>query len=126
MSTAVSLSMPDLFDVNLQQLPDHYLTGSWRVSDRVLNRTDPNSTLAQATALCLNDEDLEVQTASEVEQGRWQVQRDDLLKRPYLELQLAQETTRALITRLRRSTDGLRSQLTLYFMSGMEILLLQP
>lgn len=118
--------MPDFFDVNLQQLPDHYLTGNWRVSDRVLNRTDPTSALAQATALYLNNNDLEVRLPNEVEQGHWQVQRDELLKRPYLELQLAQETTRALITRLRRSTDGLRSQLTLYFMSGMELLLLQP
>ncbi|OUJ71380.1 hypothetical protein [Hymenobacter crusticola] len=118
--------MPDFFDVNLQQLPDHYLTGNWRVADRVLNRTDPNSALAQATTLRLSDVTLEVQTVDEVEQGRWQIQRDELLRRPYLELQLAQETTRALITRLRRSTDGLRSQLTLYFMSGMELLLLQP
>lgn len=42
-----------LFDVNLQQLPDDYLTGNWRVADRVLNHNDPSSTLAQATHMQL-------------------------------------------------------------------------
>jgi hypothetical protein len=126
-SAAVFSFMPDLlFDVNLQQLPDHYLTGNWHVSDRVLNRTDPNSTLAQATSLKLDDGILHLQTDSAVEEGHWQIQRDELLSRPYLELQMAQETTRALITRLRRSADGLRSQLNLYFLSGMEVQLTQP
>ena len=116
-----------LFDVNLQQLPDDFLTGAWRVADRVLNQTDPASTLAQATHVRLEPGQLQVHTASAaVEQGQWSVQRDALLQRPYLELQLAEESTRALITRLRRSADGLQSQLNLYFLSGMEVQLTQP
>ncbi len=47
--------------------------------------------------------------------------RDELLNRPYLRFELPTEEARALVTRLRRSADGLRSQLNLYFASGMEL-----
>lgn len=43
------------------------------------------------------------------------------MNRPYLSFDLPNEATRALVTRLRRSADGLRSQLNLYFASGMEM-----
>ncbi|KAA9332097.1 hypothetical protein F0P96_11455 [Hymenobacter busanensis] len=115
-----------LLDINLQQLPDDYLTGEWRVADRVLNQTDPSSHLAQATSLRLEPGALHVQTGASQEHGQWSVQRDALLSRPYLELQLPEEETRALITRLRRSADGLISQLSLYFLSGMEVQLTRP
>ena len=119
--------MPDLlFDVNLQQLPDEYLQGTWRVASRVLNRANTESALAQATHLHLQHGHLQLNADGHEEEGAWRVQRDELLKRPYLELHLAQESTRALITRLRRSADGIRSQLSLYFLSGMEVLLAQP
>lgn len=116
-----------LFDVNLQQLPDEFLTGAWHVADRVLNQTDPASPLAQATELRLEPGHLQLQAAdTPAQSGQWSVQRDTLLQRPYLEIQLAEERTRALITRLRRSADGLKSQLNLYFLSGMEVQLTQP
>jgi hypothetical protein len=110
-----------LFDVNLQQLPDDYLTGDWHVADRVLNRSNPDSALAQATDFRLQPGSLQVQAPQQQETGKWEVQRDTLLNRPYLELYLTREQTRALITRLRRSTDGQQSQLNLYFQSGMEM-----
>ena len=115
-----------LLDVNLQQMPDDYLTGEWRVADRVLNRTDPNSALAQATHFRLQPGALHLQTPQQATTGRWTVQRDDLLRRPYLQLALPQEDTKALITRLRRSTDGQQCQLNLYFQSGMEMQLTRP
>ncbi|UYZ65106.1 hypothetical protein [Hymenobacter weizhouensis] len=114
-----------LFDINLQQLPDEYLAGEWRVADRVLNRTDPHSPLARADRFQLRTGHLKVAADDYEEQGQWRVQRDEVLGRPYLELEVAQEHTRALITRLRRSADGLSSQLNLYFMSGMEVQLVQ-
>ncbi|MBX0292026.1 hypothetical protein K3G63_16360 [Hymenobacter sp. HSC-4F20] len=115
-----------LFDVNLQQLPDEFLTGNWRVADRVLSRTDPATTLAQAERFQLQPGRVEIQAPGVRDDGRWQVQRDSLLNRPYLELILGQEQTRALITRLRRSRDGSTSQLNLYFQSGMEMQLTRP
>lgn len=121
----VSMSEP-LFDVNLQQLPDEYLTGNWRVADRVLSRTDPGTALARAEHFQLQPGRVEVQAPGVRDDGRWQVQRDSLLNRPYLELLLGQEQTRALITRLRRSRDGSTSQLNLYFQSGMEMQLTRP
>ena len=110
-----------LFDVNLQQLPDDYLTGDWHVADRVLNRSNPESTLARATYFHLQPGTLQVQAPQQEETGKWHVQRDTILNRPYLELYLTQEQTRALITRLRRSADGQQSLLNLYFQSGMEM-----
>jgi hypothetical protein len=115
-----------LFDVNLQQLPDEFLTGDWTVADRVLNHTDPTTTLAQATLFRLQPGLMEIQSPDQQDHGSWTVERDGLLNRPYLELQLAAEKTRALVTRLRRSADGQHSQLNLYFQSGMELQLAQP
>ncbi|MBO0360165.1 hypothetical protein J0X19_19545 [Hymenobacter sp. BT186] len=123
----LSTSAPKLlFDINLLEMSDEYLTGDWCVADRVLNRNDPNSPLATATKFSLQPGTLRVQASDAENAGKWSMERDSLLNRPYLELQLMQEQTRALITRLRRSTDGLQSQLILYFQSGMEIQLARP
>ncbi|MFD2786055.1 hypothetical protein [Hymenobacter rubripertinctus] len=115
-----------LFDVNLQQLPDEFLTGVWRVADRVLNQTDPTSALARAVQFALQPGQLELSAPGLHDSGRWRVERDELLNRPYLELYLGQQQTRALVTRLRRSRSGSESQLSLYFQSGMEMQLTQP
>ncbi|WP_019947668.1 hypothetical protein [Hymenobacter aerophilus] len=114
-----------LFDVNLQQLPDEFLTGVWRVASRVLNQTDPASLLACAEQVALEPGQVRVDCADQHDQGNWLVQRDALLNRPYLALELSREQTRALITRMRRSRTGSQSQLDLYFQSGMEMQLTQ-
>jgi hypothetical protein len=114
-----------LLDINLQQVPDSYLAGAWRVAHRVVNRADPASALAQATSLVLSDE-LQLQAPSLSETGSWAVQRDELLNRPYLRLNFPTEEMRALVTRLRRTADGARSQLNLYFSSGLEMQLDRP
>jgi hypothetical protein len=115
-----------LLDVNLQQVPDGFLAGAWRIAHRVLNRTSPDSSLAVATALVLDDQSLQLQAPTQNEVGSWAVQRDELLNRPYLRLNLPAEETRALVTRLRRTPDGARSQLNLYFSSGLEMQLDRP
>jgi len=112
-----------LLDINLQQLPDEYFAGYWEVASRVLNSNDPASPLARAVRLLLGPGHLETQDLGPEapSTGQWAVQRDALLSRPYLRFDLPEESTRALVTRLRRSADGLRSQLHLYFASGMEM-----
>lgn len=115
-----------LLDINLQQVPDTYLAGAWRIAHRVINQADPDSALAQATSLLLNDNIMELLAPSLVETGSWDVQRDELLNRPYLRLSFPTEELRALVTRLRRTTDGARSQLNLYFSSGLEMQLDRP
>lgn len=117
--------MTNLLDVNLQQVPDSYLAGTWRVAERILSRASATTPLAQATYLQLHEGYLQIDAAGEM-RGAWSVQRDALLSRPYLHLQLPQEETTALVTRLRRAPDGQQSALTLYFQSGMELLLVQP
>lgn len=112
-----------LLDINLQQLPDDYFGGEWQVASRVLNRNDPDSPLAQAARLVLAPGQLEAMPVppGASHTGQWAVMRDEILNRPYLSFELPDEATRALVTRLRRSADGLRSQLNLYFASGMEM-----
>ncbi len=118
--------VPFLVDLNLQHIPDPYLTGSWRVTERVLNHADPTSALATATHVHLHEGTLRLDTPTDSQTGRWQVERDSLLSRPYLLLELAQEQTTALITRLRRSLDGEYRTLVLYFQSGLELILTHP
>ncbi|OGX86037.1 hypothetical protein BEN47_13765 [Hymenobacter lapidarius] len=117
-----------LLDLNLQQLPDDYFSGEWQVASRVLNRNDPGSPLALATRLLLDPSRLETQSEAPAlpQTGSWAVMRDEILNRPYLSFELPTEVTRALVTRLRRSADGLQSQLNLYFASGMEMQLFRP
>jgi hypothetical protein len=112
-----------LLDINLQTVPDNYLVGDWQVASRVLNRNDPGSPLAQATRLVLTSDAALLTHADRAasENGQWAVLRDELLNRPYLRFALPAEETRALVTRLRRSADGQRAQLNLYFASGMEL-----
>lgn len=117
-----------LLDINLQKLSDDYFGGEWQVANRVLNRNDPHSPLALATWLVLSPGQVEAKMTPHEpgETGNWAVMRDELLNRPYLSFELPNEVTRALVTRLRRSADGLRSQLSLYFASGMEMQLDRP
>lgn len=117
---------PALLDVNLQQVPDPYLHGTWRVVDKVLSRENPASALALATELQLQQQHLRLSTSGQATSGQWRVERDALLSRPYLLLQLAGQEISALITRLRFSADGHFRALTLYFQSGLELFLVQP
>lgn len=112
-----------LLDINLQHLPDDYFGGEWQVANRVLNRNDPGSPLAVATRLVLAPGQLETRTTTPGagQTGQWAITRDEMLNRPYLSFELPTEATRALVTRLRRSANGLHSQLNLYFASGMEM-----
>jgi hypothetical protein len=112
-----------LLDINLQNLTDEYFAGEWQVASRVLNSNDPGSPLAQASRLVLQPGFIKTQAPEphNNQVGQWSVLRDELLKRPYLRFELPAEHTRALVTRMRRSTDGIKSQLNLYFASGMEM-----
>ena len=115
-----------LVDLNLQQFPDAYLAGTWRVEARTLNRASPTDPLVEATHLHLHAGGLRLDTLSAPVAGDWRVARDPLLSRPYLEFVFAGEAVRALVTRLRRSLDGLEQALVLYFQSGLELFLAQP
>ena len=116
-----------LLDINLQHSLDDYFGGEWQVANRVLNRNDPGSPLALASELLLTPGKLEARASATglAQIGHWEVMRDEMLNRPYLNFELPTEATRALVTRLRRSPDGLHSQLNLYFASGMELQLNQ-
>ncbi|TDN36057.1 hypothetical protein E4631_03770 [Hymenobacter sp. UV11] len=117
---------PYLLDVNLQHAPDEYLAGKWRVESRVLSQADPTTPLAQATFVDLQAGHLRLETATTLTTGNWSVERDSLLSRPYLQLQLGLEQVVALVTRLRRSADGHYRTLVLYFQSGLELFLVHP
>jgi hypothetical protein len=61
------MSTPTLLDVNLQQVPNPYLLGKWRVVNKVLSREDPASALAQATKVDLQPQMLHL----DGEGGQW-------------------------------------------------------
>ena len=115
-----------LLDLNLQQVSDPYFIGSWRVVERILNRSDPSAVLAQTTHVHLHTGTLRLDTPATSQVGQWEVERDSLLSRPYLSLSFAQEQVKALVTRLRRSLNGEHQLLVLYFQSGLELFLAYP
>ena len=98
------------------------------MANRVLNQNNPTSPPALATHVKLGPDQVETKPAAPGlgQTGRWAVLRDELMNRSYLSFELPNEATRALVTRLRRTEDGLRSQLSLYFASGMEMQLNRP
>ena len=112
-----------LLDINLQHLTDDFFMGDWQVASRVLNRNQVGSSMAQASRLVLTPDGARTlaPAGAESQTGNWAVVRDELMNRPCLRFDFPDEETQALVTRLRRSIDGLRSQLNLYFASGMEI-----
>ena len=116
-----------LYDVNLQLITDEHLAGQWRVLSRVLSQNGPGELIARAISVDLRAPNrLTIFAANPDEQqpGAWHMLRDDLLNRPYVALTLAgADPTRALVTRLRRASTGPARQLTLYFLSGMELVL---
>lgn len=118
-------------DINLSTVTDDVFVGRWTVVARALARADATTPLARAPGLTLQPGYgllVHPDDASAALAGTWTVERDALLKRPYLLLQVPSpdagaptEPTRALVTRLRRTAaDGPRA-LTLYFQSGMEL-----
>jgi len=116
-----------LLDLNLQQVADPYLTGSWRIESRSHSRTGPpDPLLAHATHLHLQDRTCHLDAPGAAHHGEWRIERDPLLSRPYLVITLAGQAIRALVTRLRRSLDGQYQALVLYFQSGLELSLVQP
>ena len=116
-----------LYDVNLQFLADEHVAGQWHVRSRELSRADPGALLSRAVSFDFSAPDrltIFAVAPDEQQPGVWQVLRDELLNRPYLALTLAgADPTRALVTRLRRAPNGGTRQLTLYFLSGMELVL---
>lgn len=126
---------PTLYDINLRELEEGYLHGAWRVRSRVPGpTTDPDHSLMRATNVTLDfTQTLRLEgTASSGDvsvtstAGRWAMERDPLLSRPWLTLELPEGATRALVTRLRRSADGATRQLSLYTQAGLELFLTHP
>jgi|GEM_PF-815758 len=121
--------MPDsdlLYDVNLQQLPAEYLQATWRVVEQRTGNA-PETTWTDATHLELSPDALHLQGKTfQAVTGSWSIERSSLLGQPYLALALPTSRTQALITRFRRSPDGKRRLLKLYFQSGLEMELTYP
>lgn len=110
-----------LYDVNLQTCPNTWLCGQWRLQQR---GPGPANIFSLATELVLDHDDVLMVLGPELGySGTWRVERDPRLGRPYLTLTLPQENTRALVTRLQRTTDGQQAAITLYLETGTELLL---
>lgn len=112
-----------LLDINLQPLPDDFFVGDWQVASRVFNRNNADTPLALANRLVLASNEVKIYTpdGTDGQTGSWVVVRDELMNRPHLGFDFPNEDTRALVMRLRRSLDGLRSERNPYFASGVEM-----
>ncbi len=111
-------------NVDFHDIHEVMLRGDWVVQSRVLNRADPRGALACAQSLRLGAGSLHLTLPQGELGGRWSVVRDDGLgRRPYLELELGRESSRALITRLRQSDDQRQGRLDLYSAEGIELVL---
>ena len=89
----------------------------------MLNRNDASTPMAQADRLIIGPTQVQANgpPGGAGYTGIWAMVRDELINRPCLRIALPNEDTHALVTRLRRSLDGLSSQLNLYFATGMEM-----
>jgi hypothetical protein len=115
------MTNPLLYDVNLQTCPDAWLCGQWRVRRR---GPGPGTVFSLADELVLNQvQELLVLGPHLSYTGRWTMERDPRLGRPFLTFILPQERTRALITRLQRAPDGQSAAITLYLETGTELVL---
>lgn len=113
-------------NIDFHDIDEGMLRGDWVVHSRVVNRADPDSALARAQALTLGDGTLLLNAPPDPIVGRWSVARDDgLARRPYLELELGPDRSRALITRLRQSDDRRQGHLDLYTADGIELALVR-
>ena len=109
-------------NIDFHDIDEGMLRADWIVLSRVLNRADPQGALARAQALELGDGTLRVSASQGEIAGCWSVVRDDGLgRRPYLELELGADRSRALITRLRQTEDRRQARLTLYSAQGIEL-----
>lgn len=121
-----------LYDVNLQHVTEDFFQGDWRVRERKASpTTDPAHHLTVARSLTLSPlQAFHLRTdaadGATALSGYWKMERDAMLSRPYLKLELPDGSTRALVTRLRRSSDGQQRQLMLYTQAGLELLLTHP
>ena len=114
-----------LLNVNLQQVLDQHLTGTWRAAERVLSPANPTTALTQATEQLLVPSAFEVVMPTRRAASQWSVNRNSLLSRPYQALNTTDEDAIALVTCLCHAPDGQQSVLNLPFRTGMELHLVQ-
>lgn len=115
---------PLLYDVSLPGLTAADLDGSWNV---VCQRPALEPFWAEATHLQLHGDSFLLQGPGGLPQtGTWHLQRHQQLGQPFLVFNASLTATPALITRLRRSPDGVVRQMVLYFQSGLELELTHP
>jgi hypothetical protein len=115
-----------MYYIDFNDISDEHLEGEWRVHNRTLSRNDVKSVFADAEKHeFLKDGVLKLDSGAE-KTGSWSIRRnDDLVKRPYLVFELDGEKAEALITRLSYTPDRTRSQLNIYFSTGLELVLLK-
>ncbi len=113
-----------MYYIDFNDISDEHLEGEWRVHTRAFSRSDVESVFAKAEKHhFLKDGVLKLDSAGK-SSGRWSIKRnDDLVKRPYLAFEVGEEKAEALITRLSYTPDKSRSQLNIYFSTGLELVL---
>ena len=112
--------------VNFKEIRPEHIIGRWRVQDRVLSKSDPNSIFALADEHNFSgDGTYSIFTATEIT-GKWDMSTPaEIIRNPLIRLTIRNETTNALIIRLLEAEDNPNSQLTLYLATGLELVLIK-
>jgi len=113
-----------MYYIDFNEITDEHIEGEWRVHSRAFNQSDLKSVFATADNHEFLKGGLLRINNYEHGTGRWSIKRnDDLVKRPYLSFEIDGEKADALITRLSYTPDKKRSQLNIYFSTGLELVL---
>ncbi|MCD6019576.1 MAG: hypothetical protein K0S53_2697 [Bacteroidetes bacterium] len=112
--------------IELNNITEEHILGNWRVQSKILNRSDPESPFATAEEhhflkdsiyKTLNGEDL---------LGKWVLFLEtDIIKSPLLKFTLKNQAVNTIITLLLYTDDKEHAQLTIYFDTGLELVLLK-
>lgn len=114
-----------MFSVDFNRITEEHIKGDWHVQSRIISRSDPSSIFARAHKHQFTNENYKARNGEE-RTGKWNIVRDkELLTRPYIHFEVEKVPVKALITKLLYSKDQKNAQLTIYFSTGLELVLLK-
>ncbi|WP_026461304.1 hypothetical protein [Adhaeribacter aquaticus] len=112
-----------MYNIPFSNITLNHINGDWLVESRQLSTSDPTASIAHAIKFIFAADDyLELLPEGE---GSWALKTEETMNRPYLLIEVFNESWKALITRLFINTDTRYTYLNLYFDTGMELTLVK-
>jgi len=112
-----------MYNIPFSDINAKHIDGDWVVESRQLSTSDPAAVIARALRFIF-DKDNFLLLVPEA-QGNWALEVEESMKRPYLNINVLNNSWKALITRLFINTDTKDTRLNLYFDTGVELTLIK-